>query len=80
MLNQVSLQVHAGVHCLYDDDHLGHLAPLVAQILLLQKLRGDFEPVLEVPSEFFLVEVDLLLYLEVVLHSGAITLSWTMSL
>ena len=65
--NFIALGVDAEINSFDDDNHFGDLLFLVTEILLLQKIRGDIKPVLEVPSKFLLIEIDFLLYFEVVL-------------
>jgi len=49
VLDWVSLQIHAVVNSFQNDDNFGDFVFLVAQVLLLQELRSDFQPVFEIP-------------------------------
>ena len=78
--NFVALGINAEIDSFDDDDHFGNLLFLVAEILLLQEIRGDVQPVFEVPSEFLLIEIDFLFYFEVILDKGRGTRSSIMVL
>ena len=79
-IHYFSLAVSALVDSLDDHDHLGYFLSLVAQVLLIDHLRGQLQPVLEVPPQLFLVEVHSLLHAVVVLRRTMLTLSAIMVL
>jgi hypothetical protein len=79
-LYEITLDVKALINALNDYDYFGHFRPRVPQVLLLDVVWGHFQPVLKVPPQFFLVEIDPLLDFEVVLDRVECTLSSIMIL
>ena len=65
--NFIAFGIDAEIDSFNDDNHFGNLLFLVTEILLLQEIRGDIKPVLEISPKFLLIEIDFLLYFEVVL-------------